>query len=100
MKKCDAYIGFAVKKGSVIFGFDAILDKTQKVKLILVDKTTNPKIVRKLESLKDYIPCHMARLEYDTISNVIKSMNTKVIAITDSKLAKAIYQLCEDIVQL
>lgn len=100
MRKSDPYIGFAIKKGSVIYGFDAILEKTQKVKLILVDKTTNPKIVKKLEDLKDYIPCKMARLEYDTISNIIKSVNTKVLAITDSGLAKTIYRTCEDIVQI
>lgn len=100
MRKSDPYIGFAVKKGSVIYGFEALLERTKNVKLILIDHTTNPKIVKKLEDLKDYIPCKMARIEGNTISNIIKTTNTKVLSITDSQLAKTIYNTCEDIVQI
>ncbi len=97
MKKSDAYIGFAVKKGSIIYGFDALCERPHKAKLILVDKTTNPKIVNKLESLRDYIPCKMAMLTTTTIADILKTYNTKVLTITDSGLAKTIYNTCEDI---
>ena len=97
MKKSDAYIGFAVKKGSVIYGFDALLEKTEKVKLILIDQTTNPKIVENLKKLKEYIPCKMAKLKENTLIDILKTTNTKVLSITDSNLAKTIYQTCDDV---
>ena len=48
--KFEAYIGFSIKSGKTIFGYDKIVECKKKIAMIIFDESTNVKIVNKLIS--------------------------------------------------
>lgn len=87
--KIETYIGFAIKKGSVVFGCDGI--KSSKKRLFLLLHTPsiseNSLSVLRNVSLRDSIA--LAQIEdYDTL----KKKNCKALAICDKSLANAILE--------
>lgn len=87
--KIEAYLGFSIKSGSVVFGYDAILETTKRVKLVLVSPTINPKVEQKLTRLCESKKWIMAKTNVG-LGELIHRENCKVIAILDKNLANAI----------
>ena len=87
--KIKAYIGFAINKGSVIFGIDNIVKSKLKIKLVLLCKFTQ-KNTRK-EAAEFCEKKNIRLLETAVPLEELASRNgVKVLAITDTNLAQAI----------
>ena len=93
--KFEAYIGFGIKSGSVIFGSDKIIEARKKIPLVIFDETTNVKVVNKLISLSDYKQFALVKSKI-LLSELTKRDNVKVLGMLDKNLASAILKNCND----
>ncbi len=87
--KLSAYLGFAIKSKSVIFGLDNLSETTRKVALVLCDNTLSDNSYVKLVKLCEYRKWKMYQLTDCTIEQLI-GRSTKVLGILDNNLSKAI----------
>lgn len=85
--KTETYIGFAIKKGSVVFGVDAIVRYRKKVYLLLATETLSQNSLKDMQSAAQKIGCKLLQIhDYD----LLKKRNCKALAICDKQLADAI----------
>ena len=85
--KIETYIGFAIKKGSAVFGVDAIARYRKKVYLLLMTETLSPNSQKALEASAQKIGCRLLTIpDYE----LLKMRNCKAIAICDKQLSDAI----------
>lgn len=85
--KIETYIGFAIKKGSVVFGCDNIEKYRKRIYLLLgtVSLSTNSQAV--LRNIADKRDCPLVQIEdYD----MLVKRNCKALAICDKSLACAV----------
>jgi len=87
--KIEAYLGFSIKGGNVVFGFDALCETTKKVKLVVVCPTVNAKVEQKLIKLCEYKKWTMVKTNA-VLGEIIHRYNCKVLAVLDKNLADAI----------
>ena len=85
--KISAYIGFSVRKGSVVFGLDSIELYRKKVHLILCSDQLAENSFKKAVAEGQKRNCTVATL--DGLEETLKR-NCKVLAICDKQLAEAI----------
>lgn len=87
--KVETYIGFAIKKGAVVFGCDQITRYRKKIYLLLSVKTLSDNSLEKLQqvALKRNLPL----LEIDDCE-ILNKKNCKALAVCDKSLADAIIQ--------
>lgn len=93
--KFKSYIGFSIKSGSLIFGFDNIVTCKKKIKLIIVDDTTNMKNIEKLKRYASLVGCEIIKSNI-LIGELTSKENVKSIALVNIDLANAILQNCKD----
>ena len=85
--KISEYIGFSVRKGSVVFGLDSIETYRKKVHLILCSNQLAENSYKKAVAEAEKRNCEIATLE--GLEEALKR-NCKVLAICDKQLADAI----------
>lgn len=93
--KFEAYIGFGIKSGNIIFGSDKIIESRKKVPLVIFDESTNVKVVNKLISLSDYKKFALIKSKI-LLSELTKRDNVKVLGMMDKNLASAIIKNCDE----
>ncbi len=85
--KIETYIGFAIKKGSAVFGCDNIEKYRKKIFLLLYTKTLSLNSISVIQSVANKRSCILTEIEdYE----VLVKRNCKAIAICDKSLADAI----------
>lgn len=85
--KIETYIGFAIKKGSVVFGCDNIARSRKKVYLLLATKTLSENSLKVLNACAERFSCEVKQIEdYEFLAR----KNCKALAICDKSLADAI----------
>ncbi len=85
--KIESYIGFAVRKGSAVFGVDNIVVYRKKMYLILATKSLSENSVSRLKK------CAIEKnIFFETIEDYesLSKKNCKALAICDKSLADAI----------
>lgn len=87
--KIETYIGFAIKKGSVVFGCDTIKNYRKKMYLLLYTTTLSQNSLSQLEGVSQNLGCPLAQIED---FNILKLKNCKALAICDKSLANAILE--------
>lgn len=87
--KVKAYIGFAIRKGSVVFGADSLKKYRKKVYLILCSDTLSENSLSDVRVIGEKKHCEI--LTASKLEDVVKR-NCKVLGICDSQLAFAIKQ--------
>lgn len=85
--KVEAYIGFAIKKGSAVFGCDNIEKYRKKMYLLLATQTLSANSLSVLQSVADKKKIKLLRI--DDYEMLVKR-NCKAIAICDKQLSDAI----------
>ena len=85
--KIETYIGFAIKKGSVVFGCDNIRRYRKKVYLLLATETLSENSLKVLVSCAETFACPLLKIEDYSI---LQMRNCKALAICDKSLAEAI----------
>ena len=88
--KLASYLGFSIKSGEVVFGFDNLLETRKKIKLVIYCHTINSKIEEKLYKLCEYKKWNLVKIENETLSNLINRDNCKVMGLINNNLAKAV----------
>ena len=80
MDKIETYIGFSVKKGSVVFGLDCLTRYRKKLYLVVVTKA----------NAKQY--AEQRNVPFAVVSDyeILLKRNCKVLGICDKSLADAI----------
>ncbi len=87
--KVETYIGFAIKKGSVVFGCDNIEKYRKKIRLVLYTGNLSDNSLSVLKAVSGEKKCPLIKIEnYD----VLVKRNCKALAITDVSLANAIIE--------
>ena len=87
--KVETYIGFAIKKGSVVFGCDGITSSKKHMCLMLYTPTLSDNSLYVLKQASERTRCPLAQIdEYD----ILKKKNCKALAICDRSLASAILE--------
>lgn len=91
--KIETYIGFAIKKGSVVFGCDNIEKYRKKMYLILFTDTLSENSLSVLRKTAEKKNCAISKIEdYD----FLRSRNCKALSICDKSLADAIVLNLQD----
>ena len=90
--KLETLLGFAVKSGKIVFGFDNLCETRKNVKLVIYSPTTNDKIKQKLVLLCQHKSWMLAETS-DTLESLIHRDNCKVVGLIDKSMIDAILKL-------
>lgn len=85
-------MGFAVKSGKIVFGFDNLCETTKKVKVVVCSPSTNDKVKQKLKSLCDYKKWNLVETD-EPLESLIHRDNCKVVGLLDKGMAQAILDI-------
>ena len=89
--KVETYIGFAIKKGSVVYGCDGIERYRKRMYLMLHTASLSDNSMSQLKAASVRVGCPLAQIDdFD----ILKKKNCKALAICDKSLADAI---CENL---
>lgn len=87
--KVETYIGFAIKKGSVVFGCDNILRYRKKMYLLLSTESLSENSLSVMREVADKRAVPLKTIaDYDSLVK----RNCKALAICDKSLSEAILQ--------
>lgn len=95
--KLISYIGFAIKSGKVIFGYDNLFKAKKMPYAIVYCHTLSEKMKNKLELFANLKKIKLIPLENFILSDIIKRDNCKVLGICDENLAKVISTEIDDL---
>ena len=87
--KVESYIGFAIKKGSVVYGCDGIKTSRKRMFLLLYTPTLSDNSLSVLQQVASRIGCPLAQIEE---TETLRKKNCKALAICDQSLARAILE--------
>ena len=94
MAKAEAYLGFAIKKRSVVKGFNAI-SYEKRVYLLILCATASENAQKEAKSLAKKFSCPLLLSKTRTVEDLVHKENCKLIAVTDQGLARAISEHTE-----
>lgn len=83
------YVGFAQRKGSVLYGAERITEKRAKPLVVLADAAASEKFRAELKRKCAAVPY----IEVEDLPEATHRDNVKAIAVTDASLAAAIINL-------
>ena len=87
--KVETYIGFAIKKGSVVYGCDGIKSSKKHLLLLLYTPTLSENSLSVLKQVSERTGCTLAQIDdFETL----RKKNCKALAICDKSLANAILE--------
>lgn len=85
--KIETYIGFAIRKGAVVFGVDSIKYYRKKMYLLLYVETLSQNSLDVLKLTSERVGCALSQIQnYE----MLQRKNCKALAICDKSLANAI----------
>lgn len=87
--KIKTYVGFAIRSGNCIFGYDAIL-KSTKVKCVLISTSISEKQTARLIRDLDELKIAYRSLSPEDMKEYVCREGVKAIGIKDPNLASAI----------
>ena len=90
--KLEALLGFAVKSGKIVFGFDNLCETRKNVKMVIYSPTTNDKVKQKLVLLCEHKGWTLIE-SMENLETLIHRDNCKVVGLLDREMSKAIQKL-------
>lgn len=88
-QKINAYLGFAIKSGKIIWGADEITKKPRKRPLIFLCGDAGETTYKQIQAYAEKTHSPLIIIKDFTLEAILKK-NCKAIAITEPNLAKAI----------
>lgn len=85
--KIETYIGFAIRKGSVVFGCDNIKSAKKRMLLLLYTPSLSNNSLDQLKQVSSKTGCELAQIEE---LEILQKKNCKALAICDQSLANVI----------
>ena len=92
VNKLESLLGFAVKSGKIVFGFDNLCETRKNVKLVICSPTVNEKVKQKLILLCNHKNWDLIET-LELLEGLIHRENCKVVGIVDKNMASAILNL-------
>ena len=89
INKIKSYIGFAIKSGNVVFGYDNLLANKKCVQVVIICSLLNEKMTNKVANYCNENNVRFLKLKDISLYDLV-SRNCKVIGISDVNLASAI----------
>ena len=89
INKIKTYIGFSIRSGQVLYGLDNIMVYKKKIPLVVVSNTISDNSLDKIKNVCEKKNLVMLQLS-DSLENITKRNNCKVLGILNEELAKAI----------
>ena len=87
--RLKAYLGFAIKSGKIIFGYDKLFESKKNPILVLICSTLNEKNTNKVK-----LYCERNNIDYiklnDILGELVSRDNCKVCSICDNNFASII----------
>ena len=90
MTKIESYLGFAIRSGKIIFGYDNLFQSKKTPKLVLICSTQNEKVTNKVFKFCVNNDIECIKLVDLILADLIKRDNCKVVGIIDENLANVI----------
>ena len=90
--KLETLLGFAVKSGKIVFGFDNLCETRKNVKIVVCSPTTNEKVKQKLILLCQHKSWKLIET-IDKLEDLIHRDNCKVVGLLDRSMSEAILKL-------
>ena len=90
ISKIKTYLGFAIKSGKIIFGYDNLLIAKNNPYLVLSCSTLNEKMNTKVNTFCNNRKIKCVNLLEVKLSDLIQRDNCKVVGIKDENLSNAI----------
>ena len=90
--KLETLLGFAVKSGKIVFGFDNLCETTKNVKIVVCSPSVNQKVEQKLIKLCEYKGWKLIKT-IDLVEDLIHRENCKVVGIVDKNMSAEILKL-------
>ncbi len=93
--KIKTYLGFAIRSGKIIYGFDNLKTSKKTIELVLISAEQNDKVTNKVIHLCEQSgwKCHKLGVN---LSDYI-DRNIKILALTDKSLSDAILNELQNI---
>lgn len=88
--KIESYIGFAIKAGKAVMGYNAIVTAKAKKYLLICCRTASYNAIDKIKKLAHKQQCMLAMLYKGSLEEITGKKNCKVIAICDKNFAAAL----------
>lgn len=95
VEKIKTYVGFAIRSGEIVFGFDNIMKSKSKIKLILISSTQQEKVANKLIKYGEEKNIKVIKLNDYKVEDFTSRDNCKVIGIINYNLAEVILKELE-----
>lgn len=92
LNKLEALLGFAVKSGKIVFGFDNLCETRKNVKMVIYSPTTNDKVKQKLALLCQHKNWKLVE-SIENMEDLIHRDNCKVVGLLDVSIVSAILKL-------
>lgn len=89
MGKIESYLGFALRKKSVVKGFNAISYEKGKARLLILCESASENAVKEAKNLSKRLNVPLL-ISKKPLEELVHKENCKLIAITDRDLARAI----------
>jgi ribosomal protein L7Ae-like RNA K-turn-binding protein len=84
-----SYIGFSVKKGSVVFGLESLERYKKRIYLLMLCLTAQNNTTKKIQTLAEKRNIPLLTSD-EPLDELVNKTNLKVIGFTDEGLAKTI----------
>ena len=94
--KIESLLGFAVRAGKIIYGFDNIEALRKKRYLIILDNSVSERLLRHCTEFAKSKHLPLLRIKHKKIEDIVHKLNCKVIAITDKQMSDAIIKFAND----
>lgn len=96
ISKVKTYIGFSIKSGKIVWGYDNITAKPKNLKLVLVCSLVAEKHITKLMARMENFNIEVLQLKTNiTLDQVTDRENIKFVGFTDRNLSLAILENSE-----
>ena len=90
INKIKSYLGFSIKSGKIIFGFENILKSKKIPYIILISSTQNDKVTNKIIAFGKKEDIEVIKLNDQKLEDLVSRENCKVIGVLDFNLANVI----------
>jgi len=88
--KLKAYLGFAIKSGKILFGYDKLFESKKIPSLVLICSTLNEKNTNKIKLFCEERNIKCIKLNNIILGELLSRDNCKVIGICDLNFTKVI----------
>ena len=90
LNKLRSYIGFAIKAGKAVFGYEGIITSRRPPKAVLVSKDINRTSRSRPTVYCNEKKTNLIEIEPDYFRHIVAKENIKAIGIADINLSKAV----------